>query len=219
MLSRAAALKSCSCKKDIAMENRILRSENIVHARIPRSSEELGLIDFRKRVEKILAEAQIEAKRLERNGFEDGYRKGFAEGKGEGLKQVATIFHLAESIVKAREILAGELAVELAKIATMAAERVIEQEIKTRQEIIIDLIKRLAKELAERDHLKIIINPTDFDIIRSADIVCPASCEFVPNPSIEPGGCEIELAGETIDARLKTRVKQLWRAIANAKVH
>lgn len=191
----------------------------MIHARIPRSSEELGLIDFRKRVEQILSEAQVKAKMIERNGFESGYRQGFKEGKSEGLKQVATIFHLAESITKAREILASELAVELVKIAMMAAERVIEQEVKTRPEIIIELVKRLAKEFAERDRLKIIVNPADFDIIRSANIACPAFCEFVPNPSIEPGGCEVELEGETVDARLKTRIKQLWRAVANAKIH
>jgi len=201
------------------MESRILRSENKMHINVPRSSSERGLIDFKARANKLLSDAEKDASKLKRKGYEDGFKHGFDEGKREGLKQVATIFHLAETTAKAREILATELASELSKIAIMAAEKVIEHEVTTRQEIIIDLVKRLAKELAERDHLRIIVNPEDFEIIRAANMSIPASCEFVPSPLIEAGGCEVELEGETVDARLKTRVNQLWRAVAHAKIH
>lgn len=201
------------------MENRILRGENVVHTNVPRSAGEQGLVDFKARALKLIADAKKDANRLRRKGYDDGFRQGFDEGKREGLKQVATIFHLAESAAKAREILAAELASELSKIAIMAAEKVIEREVTTQQEIVVDLVKRLAKELAERDHLRIIVNPQDFEIIRAANLSIPTPCEFIPNPLIEAGGCEIELEGETVDARLKTRVKQIWRAIAHAKIH
>ncbi len=204
---------------DITRTNRLIRSASNAHASYPRTSSVRGLLDFKKQAERILNEARQQADEIRQAGFEEGFRQGFEEGRKEGLSRVSTIFHLVESMARARETLATELAGELAKIALMAAEKVIEQQIEEKPEVIVELVKRLAKEIAERDCLRIVLNPADLEIIQTADIEFPKGCDLVADPSIEAGGCLVELEGETIDARLKTRIRQLWRAVDSARVH
>jgi len=197
----------------------VVRGSGAAHSSFPRSSPVLGFLDFKEQVDRMLSEARRQAEEIKQAGFEEGFRRGFAKGKEEGLSRVSTMFHLASSMARAREILAAELACELAKIALMAAEKVIEREIDEKPEVVAELVKRLAKELSRQDSLRVLVNPGDLKAIRSAGIEFPAACELVADPSIEAGGCVVELEGESIDARLKTRVKQLWRAVAGARVH
>jgi flagellar assembly protein FliH len=116
-----------------------------------------------------------------------------------------------ETIEKTEEQIIG--------LAIAIAEKIINQEVATRKEIILGVLKGALKNIAETDGMKIRINPQDFrymmevkkDFLQSFDGI--RNVVFEEDASIKRGGAIVETMFGEVDARLESQLKEIKAAM------
>src|SRR4051812_21090492 len=113
--------------------------------------------------------AEIEA--IERQAREEGFNAGLAEGRAMANReldaQVARLDALFAAVQQPFADLDGDVAGDLAVLATIIAERVLGFEIATRPETIVQVVHQAIEVLpAASRHLKIHLHPADAAIVR-----------------------------------------------------
>lgn len=157
-------------------------------------------------------------------GFEEGHREGFAAGLLEGKLQVeqATQGHIAafaaalgvaaERVDSAIEDWYAQAEANLAGLGAAIAARVINDELKSDPERILEITRDAMREVSGVDSVRIRLNPFDAPAVREhiAEIqsVAPSvqRVEIVDDPAIE-GGCRIESDSGVIDATIRAQIE------------
>jgi flagellar assembly protein FliH len=108
--------------------------------------------------------AEIE-NRVKKAG-EDFYKKGFKEGaefqKNEALPALNAVATMTKMIPVIKKEIIEKTEEQIITLAIAIAEKIINQEVATRKEIILGVLKGALKNIAETDGMKIRINPQDF---------------------------------------------------------
>jgi len=158
---------------------------------------------------------------------QDAYAKGHAEGLKSQNKDIAAKLEILAAITKTipqikKDILAkGEE--QMVKLAVAIAEKILQQEVSTRKEIILDVLKAALKNIAETEGMKIRLNPQDFrymmevkkDFLQSFDGI--RNIVFEEDSSIKRGGAVVETMFGEVDARLENQLKEIKAALLQIK--
>jgi len=158
---------------------------------------------------------------------QDAYGKGYAEGLKSQNKDVAAKLDLLATITKTipqikKDILdKGEE--QMVKLAIAIAEKILQQEVSTRKEIILDVLKGALKNISETEGMKIRLNPQDFrhmmevkkDFLQSFDGI--RNIVFEEDSSIKRGGAVVETMFGEVDARLENQLKEIKTVLLNTK--
>lgn len=158
---------------------------------------------------------------------QDAHGKGYAEGLQAQNKDIAAKLEMLASITKTipqikKDILAkGEE--QMVKLAIAIAEKILQQEVATRKEIILDVLKGSLKNIAETEGMKIRLNPQDFrymmevkkDFLQSFDGI--RNIVFEEDSSIKRGGAVVETMFGEVDARLENQLKEIKAALLFTK--
>jgi len=158
---------------------------------------------------------------------QDAYGKGYAEGLKSQNKDVAAKLDLLATITKTipqikKDILdKGEE--QMVKLAIAIAEKILQQEVLTRKEIILDVLKGALKNISETEGMKIRLNPQDFrymmevkkDFLQSFDGI--RNIVFEEDSSIKRGGAVVETMFGEVDARLENQLKEIKTVLLNTK--
>lgn len=150
----------------------------------------------------------------------DGYEAGKAQGYADAMRttqqaRAADLQRLEVLFAKFRtefDDLSGHAADALLDLAIDIAAQVLRQEIRTRPEVILPVVREaLALVEGAHAHPTLHLAPADFDLVRAA---LPTDgqlqgCRFVADAAVERGGCRVESANGQIDATLPTR----WRRV------
>lgn len=158
---------------------------------------------------------------------DEAYAKGFADGQKSQHKDVAAALESLAQVIKSipsikKNILEkGEE--QMVRLAVAIAEKVIQQEVATRKDIIFSVLKNALKNIAETEGMKIRLNTQDFrymmevkkDFLQSFDGI--RNVVFEEDPSVKRGGAVVETLFGEVDARLESQIKEIKSALIGAK--
>lgn len=165
--------------------------------------------------EKIQAEMERNLSRVS----DESYRKGYTEGVEFQKKAIAPVLDAISTMTKMipliRQDIVAKTEEQVVKLALAIAEKILNQEVATRREVIIGVIKGVLKNISETEGMKIRLNPQDFryimevkkDFLQSFDGV--HNVIFEEDASIKRGGAIVETMFGEVDARLESQLKEI----------
>ena len=171
-------------------------------------------------------DAQIE-KRIKKIS-EESYKKGFSDGiesqKKEALPALTAVSTMTKMIPLIKSEIIEKKEEQIIMLAIAIAEKIINQEVATRKEIILGVLKGALKNIAETDGMKIRINPQDFrymmeikkDFLESFDGV--RNIVFEEDASIKRGGAIVETMFGEVDARLESQLQEIKAAMLHQQI-
>lgn len=169
--------------------------------------------------EKLKAETELHLARVS----DESYRKGFNEGVEFQKKEVFPVLDAIKAVIEAmppvQKNIETKMEEQIVKLALAVAEKIINQEVATRKEVILGVLKGVLKNVTETEGMKIRINPQDFryimeirkDFLQSIDGV--RNVIFEEDLSIKRGGAIVETMFGEVDARLESQMKEIKTAM------
>ncbi|HPD18874.1 MAG TPA: FliH/SctL family protein, partial [Candidatus Goldiibacteriota bacterium] len=99
------------------------------------------------------------------------------------------------------------------------AKKVINQEISTNKNVIINLVKEAIKKLEDKEKIIIYTNPADLDIVKShrdefkqlVDTI--DTLHILPDELLEPGECRLESNIEIIDTDINYQLEEIKKKL------
>jgi len=155
---------------------------------------------------------------------EEAFARGMEAGKEaaqEELTRVAEVLAAAAAQFK-REFtdLHERLKCQMLELSVAVARRVVMSELRTRPELIGEIVQRLMDEAEGRRILALCLHPEDAK--RLADLPAgralrQAEISVREDDSITPGGCEVETGFGRLDARVETRLAEVADGLLGMK--
>ena len=183
-----------------------------------------------KKAEEIIRKARAEAKKLieetklysqsafsqaERDGFVKGKEDGFEAGREEMSNVIKEAKNVLDQAFKERELLFRSIEPEVAKLAIRIAEKIIQTQVDTNEDIVINMIRGSLEKVKQRDEVIIKVNQADYDYAKERKDIFARMVEGLKNmdivvdPGVEKGGCIIETNLGNVDARISTQIHTL----------
>jgi len=152
-------------------------------------------------------------------GWEAAIRSEVEPQRARIQEEQAALLALTGSIQERLQRLSTELERDAFRFALAVAGRIVRAAVEEDREIVIREIREGVRRVVGVDSIILRINPADEPYVRehretiltSADSVRQLVIE--PDQAIERGGCIIETASGTIDARIATQLKQIEAAL------
>ncbi|HWR05348.1 FliH/SctL family protein [Sporomusa sp.] len=178
-----------------------------------------------------LADAKIQAQEFAREareeGHSQGYQAGFDEGHQAALADMQQTMQLslekADRIIKVAEQEAYHLMIDaerqVVEIALAVAGKVLARELEENPATILPIVKEALGKVRDQDHIVIRVNPEDYEMVLMAkrDLQLMVGREHAVNVCadhiVPGGGCVIDTALGTVDAKLDTKLEMVHKAI------
>jgi flagellar assembly protein FliH len=192
---------------------------------------QLELAQQREQAQKELAEwckqeeerflLQLEEQR--RLGYEEGYQLGIQDGTLHAKQQYQNQLQKAASILEQaydeKASIIQEAEPFVIELSTEIAKKVLQQELKTHPEALIQLIKQTLSSVYETSSLSIGVSPEDFAFVQKQREQLMAvdnsqiEVKVIPDYSIEQGGCIIRTSSGSIDARIDVQLSEIKKVL------
>lgn len=155
----------------------------------------------------LIAEAEAEAENIRRDAYESGREESVQE--------------LLENILAAREERSQALHAveqEVLKLAVKVAGKIIGREIERDETVRGEIVLTALRQARQQEMLTVRVNAADLPLVekmreRIDQFGRARYLDFVADQAIGTGGCLIESASGTIDARLETQLRVLENAL------
>ncbi len=164
--------------------------------------------DAKVEAERIIAAAQKEAERLR--------TQATTEGRERGLAAVTELLVAARaSATRAQRNVESDLRV----LAVRIAERILERELATRPETVVDIAAAALRQAGAPRDVLLRVHPDDLNALERGRPRLLERCtraqavQFRPDPSLARGGCIVETELGTVDARLPIQLDAIERAL------
>jgi flagellar biosynthesis/type III secretory pathway protein FliH len=165
-----------------------------------------------------MLEVQEEIQNAYNQGFTDGQETTKASFQTQIQQHMKWLKNL-DSVIQELRIQYSQSIVNfeesIVSLAVMIAGHIIEREISTDSEIVINQVKKAIRSLDNDVIFKIRIHPENVEIlynVKSELITDKSLLEKVvisPDHSVDPAGCILETSSGMVDARLKTQLEQI----------
>jgi flagellar assembly protein FliH len=151
------------------------------------------------------------------------YKKGFKEGvdfqKKEVLPALDAIATMTKTIPLIRKDILEKTEEQIVKLAIAIAEKILNQEVATKKDVVLSVLKNALKNISETDCMKIRLNPHDFrymmevkkDFLQSIEGI--RNVIFEEDSAIKRGGAIVETMFGEVDARLENQLKEIKAAM------
>lgn len=180
---------------------------------------ELVLRRAQEEAERYLAEARARTADLEAEAYRQGFSKGEEEARREAAAQLQPVL---ASFQQATSYLAGlrlnvlrQAEEDVVTLAFQLARKIIHQEALEHREVLTQTLRRAFDRLADQEHVEIRVHPADLEYARSlqTDLMQRTSVlktlTMKADASVGQGGCIVESALGTVDARLEVQADEL----------
>lgn len=203
---------------------------------------EISLAEVQKAADNILAQAQAAADRCladaetrarelacaaREEGHAQGYETGLEEGRqaaqAEMQQSLQQALAKADRLVKVAEQDAQQMIIDaerqIVEIALAVAGKVIAREIEENPATILPIVKEALAKVRDQDHIVIRVNPGEYEMVLLAkhDLQLMVGREQAVSVSadqtVAAGGCVIDTALGTVDAKLDTKLEMVYKAI------
>jgi flagellar assembly protein FliH len=172
---------------------------------------------------RIITEGQDKLKQVEEEAYRKGNKAGFEEGtrnaeKENQNKMAEAVKHVERAHEERLKIVAGSED-EIVQLAVAVARKIIDRELLSSPEIIVNIVKRAIGKATDREELTVRVNPDSIDGVISAQdkIVNSAKgirkLKFLADPNVSQGGCVIESLNGTVDARVERQLSEIEQAL------
>lgn len=173
--------------------------------------------------EKTVQVTDAQLKDLQQTAYEKGYAEGMKSQNKEVAAKLDALGAVARTIPQIKKDILAKGEEQMVKLAMAIAEKILHQEVATRKEIILEVLKGALKNIAETDGMKIRLNPHDFrymmevkkDFLHSFDGI--RNMVFEEDSSVKRGGAVVETMFGEVDARLENQLKEIKSALLRTK--
>ena len=158
---------------------------------------------------------------------QEGFDKGFEEGKRQAERGLANVFRALREAVDElsglREQVLREAEEDLLKLAIMVARKVINQEIATDRLILAKVVAAAVNSASEREEIVIRLNPDDHRLVAAHKNLYlngfndDRLLDLKSDDSVTPGGCIVDTAMGEIDARTDAQLDEIFRKLLEEK--
>ncbi len=142
------------------LNSRFSKGDNVALFSMPSLEDERRCPDektLKERAEEIQLQAYEE-------GFTSGEKAGFAEGEQKAAVLISSLHELLETIARFKEDLVDNLESQTVDLAITIARKIINEEIQTRPEVIVSMVKEALRRLQRSGTISIKINPVLHDM-------------------------------------------------------
>lgn len=172
--------------------------------------------------ESLLHKAEEIQRAAYEEGFESGEKAGFSHGEQKALVLIEKLEKIIEEIVEFRGNLIEKLEPQVVDLAVTIAKKIIVEEIETKPEIIITMVKEALKRLQRIGTITIKINPSLYELFnkkKSELLEMHPDIVFDVNSNVAVSGplviSDIEEVVTDIDSLLENIVAEMKKTINN----
>jgi flagellar assembly protein FliH len=170
--------------------------------------------------EKLAAEIKEKA---QKNGYDEGYEKGYYDGLAKAKTEVEQKFSalitnlqsIVQSALEEKNKIINSTEDDIVNLSTQIAKKIINNEITTNKQSIINLTKEAIKKLEDKEKIIIYTHPSDLELIKShreefKELVDTIdSLHIIPDELLEPGECRLESKSEIIDTDINYQLGEI----------
>ncbi|MFA6242483.1 MAG: FliH/SctL family protein [Candidatus Hydrogenedentales bacterium] len=171
-------------------------------------------------VASILARANEEADGIREAAHQEGVQQGLAAAALQFEETVSGILNVLQAVSgelrQARETFLSSLEPQVLQLVSAITSRILRREAETDFNVVRGTVRAALEHLVERERVVIRINPKDFTEMRERNIDLAAHVDGVsdlvvsPDEKVAPGGCMVETATMTVDARLEEQLRRIF---------
>jgi len=169
-----------------------------------------------------IAEEELEEK------LRESFQSGLAEGKKLTERGLLNVFNslrtATEGLHALRERVLRESEDELLKLTMLIAHKVILQEVRQDEGILLNVVRSAIGRISETDDITIYLNPEDLSLLTSSR-GDSFRTEFVtdgmklkPDPGLLQGSCRIDTEMGTIDASFDAQLEEIYRHMLEERI-
>jgi flagellar assembly protein FliH len=158
-------------------------------------------------------------------GFEAGKKQGSEEGLAQYADLLSRFQALLEGVKAEKEAFFTDREAMLVELATEVAAKVIHREVQTRPDHILNLLRQVARRLADKSKLLVTVHPADLERITRAQaegllkIQGLKQIEFLADDKMVVGGVRIASGHQTLDAALDSQLGEISRSLLEEAYH
>ena len=177
--------------------------------------------------EQCSARADEQAEQLKQQAHDEGYQNGLAQGLqvasdemrqniDKSIEKSQTILSITEQEAKEMIFVAERQIIE---IALAVARRILAREIEENPMAVLPIVKNALEKVRDQEQVTARVSPDDFDVVllakRDLEIMMgrERALTIMADRTIDPGGCMIDTAYGTVDARLDIKFEMLAKAL------
>jgi len=163
---------------------------------------------------------------LRRQGAEAGYREGLERGEREARAALAEEKALLAKETERLRALAGSLGEALGRAIGGAEDAMVEiafaavckvlGEAAASEEGVRAMVQQAMREVRAKENMVLRVAPADYERLARLSNGESGRLELVADERVALGGCLIETAGGTLDARLEVQLRQLVDTLTRA---
>ncbi|MDI6799976.1 MAG: FliH/SctL family protein [Actinomycetota bacterium] len=173
----------------------------------------------RPRPENLPDKAARQAELLREEAFKQGYEGGLAQAEAETKGLIDTLEMITKRALEEKKKIVEEAEASSIKLAIDIAEKIINEEIRATPDFIKNVAKKALQLAVEREHVVLRLNPKDFEIIKESREELASSVdgikelEIIADQRIRQGGCIIETAQGSVDARIDSQLGEISKKL------
>jgi flagellar assembly protein FliH len=178
------------------------------------------IVEWRKQEEEQFRQ-QFEQEKM--RGYQEGYQIGIEEGRSHGHDQYSQLLQKAnvvlEQAYQEKMAIIQEADPFVIKLSVEIARKILQQELKTNQDVLLPMIKESLATVYETSSLTINVSPEDFPFVQKqreqllAAVNGKVEVKIMPDYSIQHGGCIIHTSSGSIDARIDVQLSEIKKAL------
>jgi len=186
--------------------------------------------ESQKKAEEIINDAQKQAEDLKeqkkKTGYEEGFDKGYYDGLEKGKNEIEnnyknlidTLKNIVENAKTEKQKLINNAENDIVALSVDIAKKIVHQEISTKKEILVEIVKEAIKRIEDKEKIIIYANPEDIELIKSRrnefqQIVDTDELHIMPDELLEKGECKIESNSEIIDTDLNYQFSEIKKKL------
>lgn len=176
----------------------------------------------REEADALLANAAAEAEALRAAAFQEARDQAALEIEAERTAILERAKQLEAEVAEQIEKFWAELEPEVLKLSVKVAEKIIRHEVDRTSDVVVDNIKTAILQLRDKRDMRIRVNPDDRAAVteRKDEIAAISDSlgdiEVCADRRIARGGCVIDSANGSLDARMETQLNEAEKALMEA---
>lgn len=156
-------------------------------------------------------------------GYKDGFNNGFKDGTSKGYSETGEIRQKADDVLKeayraSREYIEGQRN-EIIELSICIAGKITEYQADTSDSVIFNIINNAISNSISKEQIIIKVNPMDYALVDSKrdEIMRMAGAEkiisIVRDDEIKRGGCRLDTGISSVDAAIDTQLEKIKEAL------
>lgn len=200
----------------------VVRSESLRLIDDAQMQAEVLIQEGEQRAIELISEAAANAQTIEDEARERGHTQGHTDGQTAASAELddmlATMRGLVDVARAERHKIIEGAEPEIIKLAMLVAEKVVHQQISLDKNVVISMARAAIARLVNRETVTVRVNPADIETIREQKEKMLANSDIehlrvVEDNRVDRGGVVMETESGTIDAKIKTQIKEARRVL------